>query len=36
MAKKEELNGIIVYLLSNASSYVNGAIINIDGGRTSW
>ena len=36
MAKKEELNGIIIYLLSDASSYVNGSIINIDGGRTSW
>ena len=36
MAKKEELNGIIIYLLSDASSYVNGSIINIDGGRTTW
>ena len=36
MAKKEELNGIIIYLLSDASSYVNGSIINIDGGRASW
>lgn len=36
MAKKEELNGIIIFLLSDASSYVNGSIINIDGGRTSW
>ena len=36
MAKKEELNGIIIYLLSDASSYVNGSIINIDGGRTVW
>ena len=36
MAEKEELNGIIIYLLSDASSYVNGSIINIDGGRTSW
>ena len=36
MAEKDELNGIIIYLLSEASSYVNGSIINIDGGRTSW
>ena len=36
MAEKEEMNGMIVYLLSNASSYVNGSIINIDGGRTTW
>ena len=36
MAEKDELNGIIIYLLSDASSYINGSIINIDGGRTSW
>ena len=36
MAEKEEINGMVVYLLSNASSYVNGSIINIDGGRTAW
>ena len=36
MAKKEELNGLIIYLLSDTSSYVNGSIINIDGGRTAW
>ena len=36
MAEKKEMNGMVVYLLSNASSYVNGSIINIDGGRTAW
>jgi NAD(P)-dependent dehydrogenase (short-subunit alcohol dehydrogenase family) len=36
MAKKEELNGIVVFLLSDASSYINGSIINVDGGRTAW
>ena len=36
LADKDELNGIIIYLLSDASSYVNGSIINVDGGRTSW
>ena len=36
LAQKDELNGIMVYLLSNSSSYMNGAIINIDGGRTTW
>jgi len=36
MAEKEEFNGIIIYLLSDASSYVNGSIISIDGGRTAW
>lgn len=36
LAQKEEMNGMVVYLLSNASSYVNGSIIHIDGGRTTW
>lgn len=36
MAEKDELNGIIIYLLSSASSYVNGSFITIDGGRTTW
>ena len=35
-AKKNEYNGSIIYLLSDASSYVNGAIISADGGRTTW
>lgn len=34
MAKKNEYNGIIHFLLSEASSYVTGASIVIDGGRT--
>jgi NAD(P)-dependent dehydrogenase (short-subunit alcohol dehydrogenase family) len=36
MAKKEEYQGLLIYLLSSASSYVNGAIITADGGRTAW
>ena len=36
MAKKDEYQGIIIFLLSNASSYLNGAIIPADGGRTAW
>jgi NAD(P)-dependent dehydrogenase (short-subunit alcohol dehydrogenase family) len=36
MARKEEYHGILVFLLSNASSYINGAIIPADGGRTAW
>tara|TARA_B100001057_G_scaffold484912_1_gene563769 strand:- start:15312 stop:16124 length:813 start_codon:yes stop_codon:yes gene_type:complete len=36
MAKKNEYNGSIIYLLSDASSYINGAIIAADGGRTTW
>jgi NAD(P)-dependent dehydrogenase (short-subunit alcohol dehydrogenase family) len=36
MGKPEELQGIIVYLSSDASSYMNGSIIVIDGGRSCW
>lgn len=36
MANKNEYNGLIVFLLSDSSSYLNGAIISADGGRTSW
>ena len=36
MAKRDELNGIILYLLSDSSSYVTGQNFIIDGGLTSW
>ena len=36
LAQSSEYQGAIVWLLSDASSYLNGAIIPIDGGRTSW
>jgi NAD(P)-dependent dehydrogenase (short-subunit alcohol dehydrogenase family) len=36
MAKKDEIKGLIIYLISDASTYMNGAIISIDGGRTTW
>ena len=36
MAKKNEYNGLIVFLLSDASSYLNGSVISADGGRTAW
>ncbi len=36
MAYKNELEGIIIYLLSDLSTYTNGAVIPVDGGRTAW
>ena len=36
LANINEYGGILVYLLSEASSYMNGSIIPIDGGRTTW
>lgn len=36
MAKVDEYQGALVWMLSDASSYLNGAIIPIDGGRTVW
>ena len=36
LAKKNEYNGLIVFLMSDASSYINGATISADGGRTAW
>ena len=36
LAKAEEYQGTIIWLLSDASSYLNGAIISVAGGRTVW
>lgn len=36
MADKEEYKCTVLYMLSNASSYMTGATVIIDGGRTCW
>jgi NAD(P)-dependent dehydrogenase (short-subunit alcohol dehydrogenase family) len=36
MANYEEYQGTLIWMLSDASSYLNGAIIPVDGGRSAW
>jgi NAD(P)-dependent dehydrogenase (short-subunit alcohol dehydrogenase family) len=36
MANVDEYQGTLLWMLSDASNYLNGAIVPIDGGRTAW
>lgn len=36
MASKDEYQGTLIWMLSPAASYLNGAIVSVDGGRTVW
>lgn len=36
LAQSNEYQGVLLFVLSNASSYLNGAIIPVEGGRTTW
>ena len=36
LANAEEYQGTLLWMLSDASSYLNGAIVPVEGGRTAW
>jgi len=36
MANTDEYQGTLLWMLSDASSYLNGAIVPVEGGRTTW
>ena len=36
LATSNEYQGTLIWMLSDASSYLNGAIVSVDGGRTAW
>jgi gluconate 5-dehydrogenase len=36
LGRAEELRGTVIYLASEASSYVTGMVLSVDGGYVSW